>query len=780
MTVTLWITTPAVMAQTATSEATSTATHPQHSALAEAPIPLEEVGTEAPSIVDTLREIDKEVNEDVVIKTIKEELSMFVQELNPRLEEATKLVQSNSSLDELRRLEQNLIRQTQALDVWNAHLARRAAQLDKRFDQLSHLEKVWELTLNTAQDPGIPTVVVNNIQSSIDAIRQSRNVVEARQKDVLSLQNRIAQSDRRLDSILDTIGQARGRLIERLLKRDSPSLLNSEFWDEGRAKSVAEVKVSIFNQINHARAFIKRQNGKLFIQGIVTILLVLFAVWSVGRIYSLLTDEADLQGALPILNSPIGLGVLLSILMSAWMFPAQPRLWTAAFGAAALVPLAIILFRLCTNLYWTLLIPILMFHFMDLLRSILAVSPFFCRLLLLMELGIAMILLVWACFCLKVTAANERNAKRPKRFQTIILFLMSVTALAFIAVIAGDVNLGTLIANGIFSGSYFTVLLFVSYRVLELLLMCALLAPPLNLLGTVKKYRHMIWRRSMNLVKGALIALCIWFLLERWALREPLWQGATTVLTAPLSLGSLTLTLGHILAFGFTVWAAFLVSRFIRFILEEDVYSHVQLAPGLPYAISSTLHYAILLSGFLFAINVLGFDMTKFTILVSAFGVGLGFGLQNILNNFVSGIILLFERPIRVGDVIQMDDVTGTIEHIGIRATTLKTTSGSQVILPNGKFISDRVINWTFGNHRRILEIPVSVAPSADPKHVIDVLKQVAAADTRIEKDPPPEAMAVKLNTGSFDFELRVTTTHINELPLIRSDLAMAINKALA
>ena len=127
------------------------------------------------------------------------------------------------------------------------------------------------------------------------------------------------------------------------------------------------------------------------------------------------------------------------------------------------------------------------------------------------------------------------------------------------------------------------------------------------------------------------------------------------------------------------------------------------------------LHYAILLVGFFFAVAAMGIDMTKFTILAGAFGVGLGFGLQNIVNNFVSGLVLLFERPVHVGDMIQVGEREGRLRHIGMRASVIRTLEGSEVIVPNGQLISEEVLNWTLSDQQRRLEIPVGVAYGTDP-----------------------------------------------------------------
>src|SRR5207245_5361265 len=121
------------------------------------------------------------------------------------------------------------------------------------------------------------------------------------------------------------------------------------------------------------------------------------------------------------------------------------------------------------------------------------------------------------------------------------------------------------------------------------------------------------------------------------------------VLAAELRRGAMGISLGDVLAFAITVWLAFLVSTGIRFVLEEEVYPRLRLARGLPYMISNLLHYALLLLGFLLAVGALGVDLNKFTVLAGAFGVGLGFGLQGVVNNCVSGLIVLVERPIHVG-----------------------------------------------------------------------------------------------------------------------------------
>jgi small-conductance mechanosensitive channel len=267
--------------------------------------------------------------------------------------------------------------------------------------------------------------------------------------------------------------------------------------------------------------------------------------------------------------------------------------------------------------------------------------------------------------------------------------------------------------------------------------------------------------------------------LEAFSLRAPLFQDLKEILGTRINSGSVNFALGNALLLVVTIWAAVIASRILRFVLEEEVYPRIELAPGVHYSISRMVHYVILVAGFLLGIALVGFDMTKLTILAGAVGVGLGFGLQNIINNFVSGIILLFERPIKIGDVIQLDSTEGTVTRIGIRASIVQTLNGPEIIVPNGKLISDPVTNWTFSRRQRLVIIPIAVAPGSDARRVLDILREAAGSQPAIRREPPPQALLMNFSGGGLNFELRVWTDQIHDWLQIRSDLAAAINAAL-
>lgn len=157
----------------------------------------------------------------------------------------------------------------------------------------------------------------------------------------------------------------------------------------------------------------------------------------------------------------------------------------------------------------------------------------------------------------------------------------------------------------------------------------------------------------------------------------------------------------------------------------------------------------------------------------------MGFGLQGVVNNFVSGLILLFERPVQVGDRVQVGDLTGDVRHIGVRATVVRTRDGAEVIVPNANLISSEVINWTLSDPRRRINVLVGVAYGTDPERVIDLLVGSAQEHPDILERPAPTALFLGFGESSLDFSLRAWTAQSTNYRRVRSELTLAVNAAI-
>jgi len=744
------------------------------------PIPVADVVSQAESATAALQDVDDDLSSDEVTTTVENQLPVLADEINSRLDEESKIITPSPSLETLRTLESGWQKIGESLSGWRRDLTTRAVQLDKERSRLDQLLQTWMQTLEPAQSSDAPQEITGRIQSVIEGITQTRDRLDKRRAQVLTLQDSVAQQQTRVSEALSSIARAREAALDRLFVRDNPPVWSAEVRARTGQNLVEQVHNSFSTQLKALAAYAARQGVSFIIHALVFFVLLAALYRARRRVRARAGNEDDLKHAARVFELPLAVAVVFSVLAGVWIYPQAPRIWWAILGAAALVPTTIILRRLVARHLLPVLNALVVFYFVDLLRSVTASIQLVSRLLFLAEMLGGLLFFVWLVSArLPHVPEAERN-RLWKTIKTGARVALVVFAASLIANVLGYVNFAGLLGSGVLGGAYVAVILYAVVRIVDGVVMFALRVRPLALLGAVRENRALVGGRACAVLHWAAILLWLSYTLELFSLRAPLFEGIAAVLASSLTVGSLSLSLGNVLAFCLIVWAAFLLSRFIRFLLEEDVYTRVHLAPGLPYAISTMLHYAILLLGFFAAVAALGFDMTKFTILAGAFGVGLGFGLQNIVNNFVSGIIVLFERPVKVGDAIQMGDAAGVVKRIGIRASVVRMENGSDIIVPNGKLISDPVTNWSLSIPQREIDIKFSVPRNTEPQRVLDLLKIAAAEHPLVTKDAPPQALLAEFDADTLKFELRAWTNNFGEWARIRSDLTLSINAALA
>jgi len=239
------------------------------------------------------------------------------------------------------------------------------------------------------------------------------------------------------------------------------------------------------------------------------------------------------------------------------------------------------------------------------------------------------------------------------------------------------------------------------------------------------------------------------------------------------------ITLWDILQALVTVVITVLAARNLPGFLEIFVLNRTQLDKGIRYAIVTVLGYIIIGIGIFTALNQVGVQWGQLGFIVAALSLGIGFGLQAIIANFVSGLIILFERPIRVGDYVTVGDQSGTVSNIKIRATTLTDLDNKEILIPNQEFITTRVTNWTLTNSIIRLIIPVGIAYGSDTKRAQAIMLDVLQDETKILDKPPPQVIFVNFGDSSLDFELRVfIRTFEDRFPVINA-VHTAVNLAL-
>jgi small-conductance mechanosensitive channel len=253
----------------------------------------------------------------------------------------------------------------------------------------------------------------------------------------------------------------------------------------------------------------------------------------------------------------------------------------------------------------------------------------------------------------------------------------------------------------------------------------------------------------------------------------------TSVMNYSFGLGKVEFTLGNVIGVVLILGFGYGFAKGSSSLLRTVLAAKLPFQRGLPYAISKVTYYCLMTLVFFAAITRAGVDLNKFTVVTGALGIGVGFGLQNIVNNFASGLILLFERPIRVGDVVEVNGLSGTVKRIGARSSTIATAQGAEVIVPNSNLIANQVVNWTLSSPWRRVEIPVGVAYGSDPDTVLRLLTRVAAEHAGVMPDPPPAAFFLGFGDSALNFELRFWANRQDIWFQLKSDVAIGVAQAL-
>lgn len=755
----------------------SGSTEPKASAVP-TPIPLSEIASQAESTFRSVQNIETTLSTDQVTATVERRLPALTGEIELRGTEMAKFLSANVPLELLYSMEIVLQKYRDQLSNWNHDLTERSKILDSQIAQLDSIGKIWQATLQLPELSSAAPEIPQRVQNIIELIDRTQHRAQSlRQRDLI-LQGHVLEATARLQAIAPAFEQAQANAAQNLFVQDSPPLwsLGIEQWREATQASLIPPASAALLQ-----TYLQREPAILYVHAAVILFFFLSLSWLRRSVEKWTKQEPSLRREAPVFDLPVSTAVTLSFLILGTLYSTAPFLFRAILWGVLLIPITLIVRRLIDRALFPMLNALIVLYFVDQFRLLTSLLPLVGRLVFGVEMLGGTLFLVWL---IQTKRLPPVGGSTTKLFARAIRLLVQIGLVVFpvtlLANIFGYVNLANLLGGGVIRSAYVGASVYTGLRVVEGLIIISFGTHPLSLMRAVQLNRPMLQRRICAVLE--LLAFIYWLslTLNFFGLRTSLIGGTEEVLRANLAIGSLSISLQQVLVFLATVWAAFALSRFLRFLLEEDFYYHWHLARGIPQAISTMVHYALLLLGFFIGLAVLGVDLTKVTILAGAFTVGVGFGLQTVINNFVCGLILLFERPIKVGDVIQIDTDIGEVRRIGIRASIIRTTDGSEVIVPNGSIIATKVTNWTLSDRYRAIEVPVNVARGAAPQQVIEVLKGVAANQPGITNEPAPKAYVVSFGSATVSFNLRVWTDQYEDWIQLRSNLAVAVDEALS
>jgi small-conductance mechanosensitive channel len=360
-----------------------------------------------------------------------------------------------------------------------------------------------------------------------------------------------------------------------------------------------------------------------------------------------------------------------------------------------------------------------------------------------------------------------------------VLVVLGIAAIgvAIAANLLGNVTLAAMLTDAMVSSAYLGLFLLAAGNVIRgwtSWLMRPKTAVPAQRSGHAAALPH----AASRLFDLLLLLLWLYGTLNALRALRPLQDWMAALAATTFRFGSLSVSVGGIVLFCVSVFLSFWIAKTVRGVLAEDVLPRMTLPRGVANSASTMSYYLLLLLGLMVALAAAGFELSQLALVLGALSVGIGFGLQTVVNNFVSGLILMFERPIQPGDTVELSGTIGTVRDIGMRATTFTTFEGADVVVPNGMLLSDKLINWTLSTNTRRIDVPVGVAYGSDPEQVLALLTEVVGRVDGVARYPAPTVLFSGFGASSLDFSVRAWTGY-DEFVFVRSALGLAIHAAL-
>jgi potassium efflux system protein len=747
------------------------------------PIPLAEVATRAQALEGRLRELAKEGETGDLEANLTTALPELVQRLGEREAALGKTLAATRSLAELDALAISWRQTQKRIAEQSQPLEKRIEQLDTRLAELDRLAAVWSVTAEQLRAAGAPPEVLERVAATRKRIAETRSGLQEGRNRLLQLESRLGELESRVETSLARIDEANQAILSQIFARDSEPLWlarpGSDYaraWEELRSRTTTSA--------SEVLAYGGRYGDRFLFQLVAT----LAFVWGLRRARTRLEERRGRtpspapqeDAARDLLRHPVAAALVLGLALSLFLHTDAPRSVLQLVGILVLLPLVVVVHAIVPLSLRSLLYGVAALYFVDRVRDLLAPFELAGRWIFLVEVAFGVGGLAWLLRSTRLRALPAEFGHSVWARPLSLWMRVSLAALgvALLAGVVGYVRLALLLGRAVLSSAYLALVLLAAVWISDELLEVAFRSRLLTRLHMVRRDPTRFVRWGSRVLRAGAVLTWGWFVLDALAIRNPLLDALGPALSYPIGYGSFSLSIGGVIAFALTVWLAWLLSRFVSFALENEVYPRVALPRGVPFALSSLTRYTVIVLGFLVAVAMLGFDLDRLTLLAGALGVGIGFGLQNVVNNFVSGLILLFERPVQVGDRIEMGAIMGDVKRIGIRASIVRTFDGAEVIVPNANLISDLVTNWTLGDRLRRLILPVGVAYGTDPERVLEILVGVGREHPDLLEEPPVVALFRGFGESSLDFELRGWTENYDSRLRILSDLAVATNRA--
>ena len=766
---------PAALAQTPPAPANAASISADQRALAISP-------ADIPARADA----DEETLQDIVRRAEVPDLARRYEEAFARQSNAVQKIAERSGKSDLpllsvRRLEslqRHWLLHERAVAQTRAELARSLNAKSEDVAALASRRAVWQATAQTA---GLPTALLARAEEMVGLIDAAEPKVSAPLAKLLDLGRKGSVLSAQVQAGVASLTGKIDEQDRRLVSMDTPPLWQAMNDPDSLEPVGAGLRLSL--QVERAfAADHDAANGRWLPALVVGAVLLLPAmVWLRYRARRLVESGQATELSMRALSRPWAAWLLL-VFLGAVVYDIQgPTIRQQAVMLLAWIPVLALVQKRVLALVgpWAYLSAV--FYFLNTVASMLLGNQVLYRGFLL-GLNLLMLLtLAWGMLRARRArrAAEADAASLQGRAMTLLGWIASAVLLTSTGSnLLGNVSLSTMLTGALLDSSYAALAIYAGSTVLVALSQVLFSRPEVTRIAG----RHAGSLATLaTRIGGALLGLgWLVYALQSFRVYRPLSALLVTVLTHEFKVGQLAISLGSIASFAVATWVAFWLARTIRLVLAEDLLPSLALPRGVGNSISTLTYYSVLFLGLLAALAAAGLQVGQLAIVFGALGVGIGIGLQDVVRNFVSGLILMFERPIQPGDVVDVAGMSGQVREIGMRATIVTTFDGADVVVPNGMLLADKLVNWTLNGTRRRIDINVSTGYEVGPQRTIDLLVGIARNVQGIAMSPAPVAILTGLAPGQLEFNLRAWTTEGVDWLMVRSELAVQVQTGLA
>ena len=674
--------------------------------------------------------------------------------------------------------------------IWNEysnHLKKLNKNNTHRFEQtdedsrtLSKLSKDFTLLRSQINGQQGFDIIIQRVDELLAKIELKKVEHYAFLKKTIEVEDKVDELTVSVDKTLNYTQDLLNQKKINTFKLTDPTIWNTRL-DDGKypdnssrvARAWYENKKLIVNQVS----LVKDQIPYYIFY---SILLVLF-IYFISNTYTRMQFNEDSDGYISInrilISNPIPISIAMVISLLLIMFPSVPILLSNILGSIMLILTSLILKKSISNNESKLIVNyfiILIFYNLEILAWYFGG---YSRLYFLTEIGVALFLLISYYFAfLKNTKENSELTTYAKKYIPIIIYSYIVSA---IAQIVGFLNLSILLNKILAIIPMITIVIYMVFRVFNIFVisLSQIITTKFPVVNEIFP-KHLKIMFSLN--KLMLIYIWIRLIGNAFQLDRTINNFFSNILDYSFSEGEHSITFGNILGFIIIIFLTYYISKLTTKVLSNSKIRSSRKTPrGFFSATSLSLRMIFVIVGGSFAMAEIGVDPSKFAFIAGALGVGIGFGLQDIVNNFISGLILIYGRPIQTGDTVEVDSLLGKVKEIGIRSSVLVTYDGAEILVPNSLLISNKLTNWTLSDNQRRVEILVGVEYGSDLEEVLDILEVSASRVDSILKTPQPKALFMDFGDSSLNFRLRFWVAYEDGLTA-KSEVSVIIYKMLA